>query len=234
MLKKKNLKIFCMLFMAMFILYLLLTTKVQRVTSHDSYTTRRQAAEIERIIKECGIEGYTIRWSEMNNIASNRGIDEYYDIVDNNGVSYLLILHVSDNERPKYVSSISLMDSLYTTLYQAEIDYNQRQEHLRIKALVIDALEEYSTEWTRPLDAVFLMMVIDGYEISVQEVNIIFNIPFELPDFVNDEDELVFLSMVDKEGHEYIAVVVFPTERLEMVYDVENNNRLSQSGVAHV
>jgi len=208
-----------------------LFSQVQLVTSHDSYTTRSESAEIERILEECGIEIYTIRWAEMNHIASNRGIDEYYDIVGLDGVNYSLILSVSRSKRPKYVSSIRLDDSSYTILYQDEIDYNRRQEHLRIKALVIEALEGYSTEWRRPLDALFLMIVLDGYEISVQDVRIVAEISFELPSFVNDEDELVFLSMLDDEGREYIAVIVFPSERLELVYDVENDTRLSLRGV---
>jgi len=147
-------------------------SQLQMVPLMDSCTTRNEATEIERILEECGIEVYTIRWAQINYAASNRRISKVYDIVGN----------VNREERSKYVSVIWHVES-DTILYQDEISYILSQGRSRIWALIIEALEEYPAEWKDPLNLSLLMMVIDGYEVSVQDASIIFEIPFELPEY---------------------------------------------------
>ena len=202
-------------------------SQVQVATSHDNYTTRQQASEIERILKECGIENYNITWAQENYYASNRGISEIYSIINSDGENYQLVLSVYNTERPKFVSLIKDMDT-DIIIYEDEAEYIERQERANTQNLLTNALEEYSTEWNSYNNLMFVMQAFYVNDISVQEISVLTEIPFEVPDRFNDEEELLFLFILSNEGRGYIAVIPFPKIAPFALYDIENDTMLPQ------
>ena len=77
-----------------FIIRCVTTSQLQRIMK----TTKEQTKEIEVILSEHKITFTQVTWAERNQLLSNQGIYEYYELVDADGIKYIITLSVPDKE----------------------------------------------------------------------------------------------------------------------------------------